>query len=107
VPIKFSDYTFVEDLSSKDAAARGDGSVLVPVSVFDGAPPDSVSVVDLAGREVSYELCGRTFFVDSDAGVDTFAGWSYWESEDTDTDYPCVELFILSPDFEESAYPRR
>tara|TARA_E500000331_G_scaffold345397_1_gene382907 strand:+ start:718 stop:1050 length:333 start_codon:yes stop_codon:yes gene_type:complete len=107
--IQFSDYTFIEDVSSEAATARGDGSVLVPLSVFGSAdaPPQSVSVVDFTGREVAFALMGRTFFTNSAAGTEVFAGWSYWEDEDTDyPGSPAVEFFVLSPDFEESAYPR-
>ena len=104
--IQFSDYTFLEDQSSEAAAARGDGSVLVPVAVFGDSPPADVAVVDLAGREVSYVLTGRTFFRDSATGVEVFTGWSYWESEDTDAGQPCVELFVLAPDFESSLWTR-
>ena len=107
--IQFSDYTFIEDISSDAATARGDGSVLVPLSAFGSgdAPPQSVSVVDFAGREVTFVLTGRTFFTDSAAGTEVFAGWSYWEDEDTDyAGSPAVEFFVLSSDFEESAYPQ-
>lgn len=107
--IQFSNYTFIKDLSSEAATAHGDGSVLVPLSVFGSGdtPPQSVSVVDFAGREVVFVLTGRTFFTDSAADTEVFAGWSYWEDEDTDyPESPAIEFFVLSPDFEESAYPR-
>jgi len=103
--VDFSSYSFVSDDSSEAASSRGDGTVLVPLSVFGGSPPESVSVVDLAGREVSFVRSGRTFFTDSAAGTEDFAGWSYWEEEDTDLPgAPCVELFVLSPDFAEADY---
>mgnify|MGYP003154727349 CR=1 FL=1 len=107
MPIQFSDYTFIKDLSSETATARGDGSVLVPVSVFGDEPPDTVEVVDALGQKASYVQCGRTFFKSKD-GIEVFAGWSYWEDREVPAlpGAPCVELFVLSPDFAESAYPR-
>ena len=82
-------------------------SVLVPLSVFGDSPPEAVSVVDLDGREVSFVLSGRTFFTDSAAGTEVFAGWSYWEDEDTDfPGSPAVELFVRHPDFSAADYPR-
>ena len=105
--VQFSDQFFLEDVSSPEATSRGDGSVLVPLSVFGESAPQSVSVVDFAGREVSFVLTGRTFFADSSAGTEVFAGWSYWEDEDTDfPGSPAVELFVLSPDFPTADYPR-
>ena len=105
--LQFSDRFFLEDVSSPGATSRGDGSVLVPLSLFGESPPESVSVVDFAGREVSFVLTGRTFFTDSAAGTEVFAGWSYWEDEDTDfPGSPAVELFVLHPDFSAADYPR-
>jgi hypothetical protein len=105
--LQFSNQFFLEDVSSPAANSRGDGSVLVPLALFGDSPPDSVSVVDLAGREVAFVLSGRTFFTDSAAGTEVFAGWSYWEDEDTDfPGSPAVELFVLSPDFPAADYPR-
>ena len=105
--LQFSDQSFVADVSSPEATSRGDGSVLVPLSVFGDSPPEAVSVVDLDGREVSFVLSGRTFFTDSAAGTEVFAGWSYWEDEESDDGgAPCVELFVLSPDFSEADYPQ-
>ena len=105
--LQFSDQSFVADVSSPEATSRGDGSVLVPLSVFGDSPPEAVSVVDLDSREVSFVLSGRTFFTDSAAGTEVFAGWSYWEDEESDDDgAPCVELFVLSPDFPAADYPR-
>ena len=94
-------------IRDRAATARGDGSVLVPASIFGDAPPDAVEAIDALGREVTYFQCGRTFFKAKD-GTEVFAGWSYWEDREVPAlpGDPCVELFVLSPDFEESAYPR-
>jgi len=103
--LQFSDQSFLADVSSPAATSQGDGAVLVPLSVFGDSPPDSVSVVDFAGREVSFVLCGRTYFTDSAAGTEVFAGWSYWEDEASDyPGSPAVQLFVLSPDFAEADY---
>lgn len=103
--LQFSDQSFLADVSSPAATPQGDGAVLVPLSVFGDSPPESVSVVDFAGREVSFVLSGRTFFADLAAGTEVFAGWSYWEDEGSDyPGSPAVELFVLSPDFAEADY---
>ncbi len=105
--LQFSDQSFLADVSSPAATSRGDGAVLVPLSVFGSgdSPPESVSVVDFAGREVSFVRSGRTFFTDSAAGTRVFAGWSYWEDQESDfPGSPAVELFVLSSDFPEADY---
>jgi len=105
--LQFSDQSFLADASSPAATSRGDGAVLVPLSVFgsEDSPPESVSVVDFAGREVSFVQSGRTYFSDSVAGTEVFAGWSYWEDEESDyPGSPAVQLFVLSPDFAEADY---
>ena len=100
----FADYRFIED-------GHGGGTVLVPLASLPGGrhranPHGELLVQDLSGREVVYECTGPTYFADSEAGTKEFVGWSYWESESTeDPDAPCVQLFILAPDFPESSYP--
>ena len=104
--IRFSDFTFVPCASG---GAKGDGAVLVPLSsVAPGdAPPSTIAVVDCGGRSVAYDGGGRVSFVDSDAGTKDFVGWSYWESDATDVPgtTPCVNLLVLSPDYDEADYP--
>ena len=101
--IQFSDFTFVPDDHTD-----GNGTVLVPlVSVgYDLAGLGRVSVVDSSGRSVVYDGCGRTYFTDSAAGTEEFVGWSYFEEEATeDLDGPCVQLMVLSPDYDVADYP--
>ena len=113
--IDISDFTFVGDDTSGDALDRGDGTSLVPFSEVPfgefGSPPRAISVVDRLGREVVFEGGGRTSFTyggtAEEGGREEFVGWSYWESEDTDVHCvtPCVNLIILSPDYDEADYP--
>ena len=101
--IQFSDFTF-----APDGHTDGNGTVLIPLEAlgYDSAGRRQLSVVDLSGRSVVYDGCGCTYFTDSDAGTEEFVGWSYWESESTeDLDGPCVQLMVLSPDFNMSSYP--
>ena len=100
--IQFSDYNFVPDNH-----ADGAGTVLVPLESvgYDAAGRHAFRVVDLSGRSVVYEGGGCTYYSDSDAGTKEFVGWSYWESESSeDLDAPCVQLFVLSPGFDEANY---
>jgi hypothetical protein len=108
--IDLSAFTFIPD-SSPDGVAcpRGDGGVVVPFEAVPfglfGDPPESISVVDRSGRSVVYTGGGPTYFVDTPAGTEEFAGWSYYEEEATeDLDGPCVNLFILHPDYPEASY---
>lgn len=101
----FADYRFIAD-------EFGGGTVLVPFRAIDvaygafGAAPNRVGVLDLEAREVDFVGGGPTYFADSEAGTKEFAGWSYWEDEATeDVGAPCIQLFILAPDFPESSYP--
>ena len=101
----FADYRYIED-------GHGGGTVLVPFVAVDvafgafGAAPSRLEVLDHDAREVDFVGGGPTYFADSEAGTKEFAGWSYWEDEATeDLEAPCVQLFILAPDFPESSYP--
>jgi hypothetical protein len=108
VAIRFSDFTFVPDVSSSAATSRGDGAVLVPISAFGCVvPPSVISVVDLQDRSVVFDGGGQVYFTDSGAGTKDFVGWSYWESDATDASgaTPCVNLLVLSPDYDEANYP--
>jgi len=103
----FNSYRFLPDYRGGD-----DGTVLVPFEAIEapfgafGRAPDRLRVRDRAGRDVVYDGGGPTYFADSEAGTEEFAGWSYFEEEATeDVDAPCVQLFILAPDFPESSYP--
>jgi len=90
-----SDYKFIPQGSSD-----GSGTVLAELSEvgYELAGRLSIPVVDRSGRSVVYEGGGPTYFADSEAGTKEFAGWSYFESEDSeDPDGPCVQLFVLSP----------
>ena len=103
MPIQFSDFTF-----APDGHTDGNGTVLIPLKAlgYDSAGLRQFSVVDLSGRPVVYEGCGRTYFTDSDAGTEEFVGWSYWESEATEVpDGPCVQLMVLSPGYDAADYP--
>ena len=100
-----NDFRYVPD-------GYGGGTVLVPFASVDvafgafGAAPRRIGVSDLGNRDVVYEGGGGTYFSDSEAGTEEFAGWSYFEEEATeDLDAPCIQLFILAPDFPESSYP--
>ena len=100
--IQFSDFTF-----KPDGHTDGNGTVLIPLESlgYDSAGIQRLSVVDLSGRSVVFEDPGLTYFADSEAGTEEFVGWSYWESESTeDPDGPCVQLMVLSPDFNEADY---
>ena len=100
--LQLSDYTFIPD-----GHTDGNGTVLVPLESlgYDSAGLRQFSVLDLSGRSVVYDGGGRTYFSDSDAGTKEFVGWSYFESESTeDLDGPCVQLMVLSPDFDEADY---
>ncbi len=89
--IDFNDYPF--DPCPGDAG-RGDGGVVVPVSVFGGFPPVApISVIDRSGREVEFVGGGCVFIVDSEAGTEEFVGWSYWEDDDR-YDVPAVQLLV-------------
>jgi len=101
----FADYRYIDD-------GHGGGTVLVPFVALDvafgafGAAPSRLEVLDHDAREVDFVGGGPTYFADSEAGTKEFAGWSYWEDEATeDPGAPCVQLFILAPDFPESSYP--
>lgn len=108
--INLSDFTFLPDRNGfGQPCDRGDGGVLVPFEAVPfgtfGQAPRRISVVDLAGRSVVYEGGGPTYFTDSDAGTEEFAGWSYFEEEATeDLDGACIQLFVLHPDYPESSY---
>ena len=106
--INLSDFTFVPDDTSEEATSRGDGTVLVDLADvgYDLAGCRSIPVVDRSGRSVVYEGGGPTYFTDSAAGTQDFAGWSYFEEEATeDLDGACVQLFVLSPGYDASDYP--
>ena len=101
----FADFRYIPD-------GYGGGTVLVPFESVDvafgafGAAPHRIGVLDLDARDVVYEGGGGTYFADSEAGTEEFAGWSYFEEEATeDLEAPCTQLFILAPDFPESSYP--
>lgn len=103
--INFSDFTFVPCASG---GARGDGSVLVPLSsVASGdVPPPAIAVVDCDGRVVTYGGGGRVSFVNSAAGTEVFVGWSYWEATATEVSGgPCVNLVVLSPGYDAAGFP--
>ena len=107
--IQFSDFTFIPDRYQGLACPRGDGAVVVPFGEVSfeafGRAPRRISVVDRLGRSVVYDGGGPTYFTDSEAGTEEFAGWSYFEEEVTeDLDGPCVQLFVLHPDYSEAAY---
>ena len=109
--LNLSEYRFLPDrngLGQPDA--RGDGGVVVPFEAVPFGPfgraPRRISVVDRSGRSVVYEGGGPTYFTDSEAGTQDFAGWSYFEEEATeDLDGPCVQLFVLSPGYDAADYP--
>ena len=107
--IRFSDFTFVPDVSSSAATSRGDGAVLVPISAFGCVvPPSVISVVDLQDRSVVFDGGGQVYFTDSGAGTKDFVGWSYWEEDasfDSRSDAPCINLVVLSPDYDAVNYP--
>ena len=104
------EYRFISDRNGWGRPdGRGDGSVVVPFEAVPfGAfahPPKRLPVVDRLGRSVVYTGGGPTYFVNSDAGTKHFAGWSYFEEEATeDLDGPCVQLFILHPEYPEEAF---
>jgi len=106
--LNLSDYRFLPDRSLDGSInPRGDGTVLVNLDEagYDLAGCRSISVVDRSGRSVLYSGGGCTYFTDSEAGTKDFAGWSYFEDDDTeDLDGPCVQLFVLSPGYNESDY---
>ena len=108
--LNLSDFRFIPDrLLDGSANPRGDGGVVVPFEEVPFGPfgkaPRRISVVDRSGRSVVYEGGGPTYFTDSEAGTEDFAGWSYFEEEDTeDLDGACVQLFVLHPDYPESSY---
>ena len=100
--LNFSDYKYVSD-------DGGHGTVLVPLSSLPGrhraAPPDELSVSDLDGRSVTYELAGPSYYSNAATGARQFICWSFWESESTeDPDSPIVHLMVLSPGFDASDY---
>jgi hypothetical protein len=98
-----ADFRYIPD-------AYGGGTVLVPFSFWRGewdinSPPQSLNVYDRDGRDVIFEGGGGTYSCDSAAGTQEFVGWSFWESDDTeDPEAPCVQLFILHPDYPESSF---
>lgn len=108
--LNLSDFRFLPDCNGfGQPDPRGDGGVVVPFEAVPfgpfGAAPDAISVVDRRGRSVIYEGGGPTYFRDSVAGTEEFAGWSYFEEEATeDLDGPCVQLFVLHPDYPEASY---
>ena len=108
--LNLSEFRFLPDRNGlEQECPRGDGGVVVPFEAVPfgafGRPPKRISVVDLLGRSVVYEGGGPTYFADSAAGTKEFAGWSYFEEEATeDLDGPCVQLFILHPEYPLEAY---
>ena len=107
--LNLSQYRFLPDRSLDGSInPRGDGTVLVDLAAagYDLAGRRSISVVDRSGRSVVYSGGGPTYFADSDAGTEEFAGWSYFEEEATeDLDGACVQLFVLSPGYDVADYP--
>ena len=108
--LNFSEYRFLQDRNGWGRPdSRGDGCVVVPFEAVPfgsfGQPPGRIVVVDFRGREVVYTGGGETYYVDSKAGTKEFAGWSYFEEEASeDLDGPCVQLFILHPEYPEESY---
>jgi len=108
--LNLSDFRFLPDRNGWGRPdGRGDGGVVVPFDAVPfgafGAAPRAISVVDRRGRAVVYTGGGPTYFADSEAGTKDFAGWSYFEDDDTeDLDGPCVQLFVLHPDYPEADY---
>ena len=103
--LNLSDFTFIPDYAPDDGA----GGVVVPFDEVPfgpfGTPPSHISVIDRTGRSVVYDGGNPTYFTDTPAGTEDFAGWSYFEEEASeDLDGPCVQLFVLHPDFSEEAY---
>ena len=106
--LDLSCFTFGRD------AGTDDGVVVVPFYKvpFSDRPPSlsggmasSIAVIDRSGRAVVYDGGVPTYFTDSAAGTRDFAGWSYFEEEASeDLDGPCVQLFVLHPDYSEAAY---
>ena len=105
--LDLSCFTFGRD------AGTDDGVVVVPfykVPFVDrglglARPASSIAVIDRSGRAVVYDGGNPTYFTDSAAGTKDFAGWSYFEEEASeDLDGPCVQLFVLHPDYSEAAY---
>ena len=107
--LNLSDFRFLPDQSLDGSInPRGDGTVLVALADvgYDLAGRRSISVVDRCGRAVVYTGGGPTYFADSAAGTEDFAGWSYFEDDASeDLDGACVQLFILSPGYDEADYP--
>ena len=107
--LNLSDFRFLPDRSADGTVnPRGDGTVLVELADagYDLAGRQAIPVVDRSGRLVVYDGGSPTYFTDSVAGTEEFAGWSYFEEEATeDLDGPCVQLFILSPGYDIDDYP--
>jgi len=107
--LNLSDFRFLPDHSLDGTVnPQGDGTVLVDLADagYDLAGCSRIAVVDRSGRSVVYSGGGPTYFADSAAGTQDFAGWSYFEEEATeDLDGACVQLFVLSPGYDVADYP--
>ena len=106
--IQFSDHTFVPDESSRP---RGDGALLVPVESlpegWDAQPPREL-LVEVDGASLVFTGGGQLYFSDSKAGTQEFAGWSYWEEDDSfdcRPDAAYVNLVVLAPGYDVAAWP--
>jgi len=106
--IQFSDHTFVPD---EFPHPRGDGALLVAVeSLPEGwdAQPSRELLVEVDGSPLVFTGGGRLYFTDSAAGTQEFAGWSYWEADES---FDCrpgaayVNLVVLAPGYDVSEWP--
>ena len=107
--IQFSDHIFIPDEGDNP---DGDGALLVPVeSLPEGwrsRPPRELLVEVDDETFLDFTGGGRLYYSDSKAGTQEFAGWSYWEVDESfdcrpGADY--INLVVLAPGYDVAEWP--